>query len=86
MKAIDVTKLVEGLLVVIFLALAVGHYNDLRSFAIREASASLKGWPTRTFFPSTYRKVFGAHPQKRSSLEGGDVSKNDTSFKSTRNQ
>lgn len=57
MRDIDLTKLIEGLLVVIVAAMAIGRYNDLRAFAGREAAASLRGWGTHAFFPATYRRV-----------------------------
>ena len=50
MKAIDLTKLIEGLLVVIALAVAAGKYDSLDRFARRQAEASLKGWDTHRFF------------------------------------
>lgn len=59
MRAIDLTKLIEGLLVLILVAIALGQYNNLRAFAAREAAASLHGWGTHAFFPSTYSSIVG---------------------------
>ena len=51
MKPIDLSKLIEGLLVVIFLAIATRKYPDLRSGAISVAKKSLKTTrPSPSFF------------------------------------
>jgi hypothetical protein len=44
MKSIDLTKFIEGFLILILASIAIGKYSDLRAFAEREAAASLHGW------------------------------------------
>lgn len=70
MKAIDLTKLIEGLLVVILAAMALGKYDALRTFAAHEAAASLRGWDTHAFFPVTYRQIAGITPGNRVHRKG----------------
>jgi hypothetical protein len=70
MKSIDLTKLIEGLLILILASIAIGKYGDLRAFAEREAAASLHGWGTHAFFPNTYRKIIGSEQGSRVQLKG----------------
>jgi hypothetical protein len=56
MKGMDLTKLIEGLLVVILIAIVIGKYGALQDFARREAIVSLRGWGTHAFFPAEYRR------------------------------
>ena len=60
MKGIDLTKLIEGLLIVILIAIFIGKYRALQDFARREAAASVRGWPTHAFFLAEYRKLLRA--------------------------
>lgn len=59
MKTIDLTKLIEGLLAVIFIAVAIGRFNDLQAFARREATRSLHGWDNHVFFPGEHKNLMG---------------------------
>jgi hypothetical protein len=70
MKSIDLTKLIEGLLVVIALAVVTGQYGSLRKFAAREVAASLHGWGTHAFFPATYQRIAGPTPKGGVHLKG----------------
>ena len=70
MKATDQTKLIEGLLVVILAAIAIGQLGDLHHFATREAARSLRGWDTHAFFPTQYRKLLGRTQDPRVHLKG----------------
>lgn len=72
MKSIDLTKLIEGLLILILASIAIGKYGDLRAFAAREAAASLRGWGTHAFFPGTYRKLIGPNHESRLQLKGAE--------------
>jgi hypothetical protein len=70
MKSIDLTKLIEGLLVIIALAVVTGQYGTLRKFAAREAAVSLHGWGTHAFFPATYRQITSPTPKGGVHLKG----------------
>lgn len=54
MRPTEIKDLVAGLLVVIFIAIAVGQYGRLQAFARAQAQAALKGWPAHPFFPAGY--------------------------------
>jgi hypothetical protein len=41
MNSVDISPLVKGLLVVIGIAIATGHYSELQSWARREAAEAL---------------------------------------------
>ena len=70
MKGIDLTKLIEGLLVVILIAVSIGKYGALQGFARREAVASLRGWRTHAFFPAEYQKLMRGHTHGENYLRG----------------
>ena len=65
MKGIDITKLVEGLLALIFISVCAGTFGALQDFARREANMSLRGWPTHAFFPDEYRKLMRGAARSR---------------------
>lgn len=54
MRPTEIKDLVAGLLVVIFIAMAIGQYGRLERFARDQAKASLRGWPEHRFFPVGY--------------------------------
>lgn len=70
MRTMDLTKLIEGLLIVILFACLVGKYDRLRSFAAQEAVASLHGWDQHLFSPSTYRELVGTPSKGQVHLKG----------------
>lgn len=70
MKGIDLTRLIEGLLVVITISFAIGKYGALQDFARREAAASLRGWPTHAFFPAEYKALMRGPTQGGNHLKG----------------
>jgi len=70
MKGIDLTKLIEGLLVVIMISFAIGKYGALQDFARREAAVSLRGWPTHAFFPAEYQKLMRGPARSENHLKG----------------
>ena len=51
MNSTDITPLIRIGLAVIGLAMATGHYKELRAFAVKEAIRSSRGWHTPAFFP-----------------------------------
>ncbi len=51
MNSTDITPLIRIGLAVIGLAMATGHYKELRAFAVREAIRSSRGWHMPAFFP-----------------------------------
>lgn len=55
MKAIEIKDIVNGIITIILIALACGHYGKLRDFAISEARQAMKvGKLTPAFFPKNY--------------------------------
>ena len=54
MKPIDLSGLIQGLAVVIILAISIGKYDALKKFAMNEARHALKPTPTKPFFPKSY--------------------------------
>ena len=46
----DIGPLIRVAMMVIGLAMATGHYQDLRRFAAREAIRASRGWHTPPFF------------------------------------
>jgi hypothetical protein len=54
MKPIELKDLVVGLLAVIFLAMALGQYGRLETFARLEFAKALRPKPTPAFFPEGY--------------------------------
>jgi hypothetical protein len=69
MKSIDLTKLIEGLLILVLASIAIGKFGNLRAFAAWEAAASLRGWGTHAFFPGNYRKLIGPNQESRLQLK-----------------
>ena len=55
MKSVDLTKLIEGLIAVIGVAIALGQYPALERFARGEAGNALRGWDTHRFFGHSKR-------------------------------
>jgi len=64
MNSIDLGPLVKGCMVVIWIAIATGHYGDLWRWARREAASALVMRPLPNFFGPENRFV-GQKPVQR---------------------
>lgn len=54
MKPIEMKDLVLGLLTLIFVSVALGHFDQVERFARREAAKALRPKAVPQFFPSGY--------------------------------
>ena len=56
MRAVEIKDLITGLLMIIFLSLAIGKYDALKTYARREGLRALSGksWKTPNFFPKGF--------------------------------
>ena len=59
MPFIDLRDLIKGILVTIFISMAIGKFDKFHDFAKQEAIKTLHGWPAYHFFPPGYgeRKI-----------------------------
>lgn len=64
MRPIEIKDLVVGLLAIVLIAMAIGQYDELQSFARREAAQALKGWPQHRFFPAYYESKGAGHAKR----------------------
>jgi hypothetical protein len=58
MRPTEIKDLVVGLLTITLIAIALGQFDRLHSFARKEAAKSLKGWSALPqFFPTSPKAV-----------------------------
>jgi hypothetical protein len=56
MRPTEIKDLVVGIITIILIAIALGQFDRLHSFARKEAARSLKGWSALPqFFPASWK-------------------------------